>query len=183
MMIDVTRTIVGAVAPPTTTTIATDDLADRIIDDYRVFMAQMKCAMSERLVRLGISMAQLNIMYTLQRNGEMPMSRLADVLNVSLSNASGLVDRMEERGFVERTRVPEDRRVVLVRITAAGAQVIEENDARNDDLLRTVLHRLEPEELPLVARVMTEFRAAVEATIAMPLPDRHPVSTLAPRSR
>ena len=80
-------------------------------------------------------------------------------------------------------RVPEDRRVVLVRITAAGAQVIEENDARNDDLLRTVLHRLEPDELPLVARVMTEFRAAVEATIAMPLPDRHPVSTLAPRSR
>src|SRR6476620_11264742 len=140
MMIDVTRTIDGAVAPHTTTTIATDDLADRIIDDYRVFMAQMKCAMSERLVRLGISMAQLNIMYTLQRNGEMPMSRLADVLNVSLSNASGLVDR---------TRGPEDRRVVLVRITAAGAQVIEENDARNDDLLRTVLHRLEPDELPL----------------------------------
>jgi hypothetical protein len=98
MMIYVTRTIAGAVAPQATSTIATDDLADRIIDDYRVFMAQMKCAMSERLVRLGISMAQLNIMYTLQRNGEMPMSRLADVLNVSLSNASGLVDRMEERG-------------------------------------------------------------------------------------
>ena len=183
MMVYVTRTIVGAVAPHTTTSVATDDLADRIIADYRVFMAQMKCAMSERLVRLGISMAQLNIMYTLQRNGEMPMSRLADVLNVSLSNASGLVDRMEERGFVERTRVPEDRRIVLVRITDAGAQVIEENDARNDDLLRTVLHRLEPDELPVVARVMTEFRAAIEATIAMPLPDRHPVSTLAPRSR
>ena len=89
----------------------------------------MKCAMSERLVRLGISMAQLNIMYTLQRDGEMTMSRLADVLNVSLSNATGLVDRMEERGFVERTRVPEDRRVVLVRITPAGTRVIEENDA------------------------------------------------------
>ena len=33
----------------------------------------------------------------------------------------------------------------------------------NDDLLRTVLHRLEPDELPLVARAMAEFRAAVEA--------------------
>ena len=46
-------------------------------------MGAMKCAMSERLVRLGISMAQLHIMYTLQRNGEMTMSRLADVLDVS----------------------------------------------------------------------------------------------------
>jgi len=183
MMVDVTRTIDGAVAPPAAPTTVPDDVADRIITDYRAFMAQMKCAMSERLVRLGISMAQLNIMYTLQRNGEMPMSRLADVLNVSLSNASGLVDRMEERGFVERTRVPEDRRVVLVRITGAGAQVIEENDLLNDDLLRAVLRRLEPDQLPVVARVMTEFRAAMEATAALPLLDRHPVSTSTPRSR
>ncbi len=179
MMVDVTRTI-----DRTTTT---DDLADRIIVDYRAFMGQMKCAMSERLVRLGISMAQLNIMYTLQRNGEMPMSRLADVLNVSLSNASGLVDRMEERGFIERTRVPEDRRVVLVRVTEAGARIIEENDAKSDDLLRSVLRRLDPDHLPVVARVMTEFRAALDATTELPPsgspPDRHPVSTSAPRSR
>ena len=40
------------------------------------------------------------------------MSRLADVAGVSLSNATGLVDRMEERGYIERTRVPEDRRIV-----------------------------------------------------------------------
>ena len=44
----------------------------------------------------------------------MPMSRLAEMLDVSLSNATGLIDRMEERGFVERIRVPDDRRVVLV---------------------------------------------------------------------
>jgi DNA-binding MarR family transcriptional regulator len=179
MMINVTRTIDLATT--------TDDLADRIIADYRAFMGQMKCAMSERLVRLGISMAQLNIMYTLQRNGEMPMSRLADVLDVSLSNASGLVDRMEERGFIERTRVPEDRRVVLVRVTQAGARIIEENDATSDDLLRSVLRRLDPDQLPVVARVMTEFRAALDATTELPpvgsAPDRHPVSTSAPRSR
>ena len=48
------------------------------------------------------------------------MSRLADMLDVSLSNATGLIDRIEERGFVERIRVPSDRRIVLVRITAAG---------------------------------------------------------------
>ena len=44
------------------------------------------------------------------------MSRLAELLDVSLSNATGIVDRMEERGLVERVRVPDDRRVVLVRI-------------------------------------------------------------------
>ena len=57
-------------------------------------------------------MTQLHILYMLDRHGEMPMSRLAEVLDVSLSNATGLIDRIEERGFIERIRVaggPPDR--------------------------------------------------------------------------
>ncbi len=145
-------------------------------------MTQIKCAMSERLLRLGISMAQLNILYTLRRSGEMPMSRLADVLDVSLSNATGLIDRIEERGFVERTRVPEDRRVVLVRLTAAGVQMLDEHDALDDDLLRTVLGRLEA----VPARRRSPRRSPISAPRSRPRPVRRriatPVSTPAPRS-
>jgi DNA-binding MarR family transcriptional regulator len=140
-----------------------EEPTERIIADFRATIGAMKCAMSERLVRLGISMAQLNIMYVLQRNGEMRMSRLADVLNVSLSNASGLVDRMEERGFIERTRVAEDRRVVLVRVTDAGTRVIEENDALSDELMRDVLGRLEPAQLVIIAGAVSDFRSALES--------------------
>ena len=143
---------------------AADELREQIIADFRVTIGAMKCAMSERLVRLGISMAQLHIMYTLERNGVMTMSRLADVLGVSLSNASGLVDRMEERGYIERTRVPEDRRIVLVRVTEAGTRMIQENDALSDELMRDVLGRLNPAELPVIARATAEVRAALEAT-------------------
>jgi len=152
MIVDVTRSIDLGEEP-----------TERIIADFRATIGAMKCAMSERLVRLGISMAQLNIMYVLQRNGEMPMSRLADVLNVSLSNASGLVDRMEERGFIERTRVAEDRRVVLVRVTNAGTRVIEENDALSDELMRDVLGRLEPAQLVIIAGAVSDFRSALES--------------------
>jgi DNA-binding MarR family transcriptional regulator len=162
---------------------AATELTDRIIADFRITMGAMKCAMSERLVRLGISMAQLHIMYTLKRDGVMTMSRLADVLGVSLSNASGLVDRMEERGFVERHRVPEDRRVVLVRGTAAGAQLLEANDALSDSLMRHVLATLDPAELPVIAHAVGEVRAALEATAAQPLSEREPVGSPEPRSR
>ncbi len=58
------------------------------------------------------------------------MSRLAELLDVSLSNATGLVDRMEERGLVERVRVPDDRRVVLVRLTAAGQAALADDRDR-----------------------------------------------------
>jgi DNA-binding MarR family transcriptional regulator len=159
----------------------TEELIARIIADFHRTMGGMKCAMSERLVRLGVSMAQLHIMYTLQRDGIMTMSRLADVLGVSLSNASGLVDRMEERGFVERTRVPEDRRVVLVRVTDAGRRLLEENDALGDGLMREILGRLDPAELPVIAHATRELRVALEAT-TLPVPDREPARSTDARS-
>ena len=163
IIIHVTRTI-GA---PAGTTGTTGDLIDQVIADFKFTTWAMKCAMSERLVRLGVSMAQFHIAVTLQRNGVMTMGRLADLLGVSLSNASGLIDRLEERGFVERTRVPEDRRIVMVRVTDAGARLIEENDALSDELMRDVLSRLSPEELPTIARATAGVRTALEATTGL----------------
>jgi DNA-binding MarR family transcriptional regulator len=160
-----------------------EDPTDRIIADFRATIVAMKCAMSERLVRLGISMAQLNILYTLHRSGEMSMSRLADVLNVSLSNATGLVDRIEERGYVERSRVPEDRRIVLVRITPDGSRLLDENEALTDGLMRDVLGQLDQTQLQIIARAVAEFRVSLETAVVRPPRDRHPVATPAPRSR
>ncbi len=178
MIVDVTRTI----APVLT------DISDRhrvrvetIIADFHDTLFAFKCATSERLLRLGVSMAQLNILYILRRSDEMPMSRLAEVLNVSLSNATGLIDRMEERGFIERTRVLADRRIVMVRLTPEGVRLLEEQDAMSEDLMRRVLDKLKPNQLTVVAQATADLRAAAEATLG-PLPDRHPASTTTPRS-
>ena len=153
-----------------------------IIADFRASMTMLKCATSERVIRLGLSMAQLHILYTLQRNGQMTMSRLAEVLNVSLSNATGLIDRIEERGFVERTRVPEDRRVVLIRVTPQGEQMLEEIDALSDELLRSVLSRIDRPKLVGVRQAAAALRDALaDATGGLPV-DRHTASIPSPRS-
>jgi MarR family transcriptional regulator, 2-MHQ and catechol-resistance regulon repressor len=152
-----------------------------IIADFRAAIMTLKGISSERVRRLGLSMAQLNILYTLQRCGEMPMSRLAEVLNVSLSNATGLIDRIEERGLVERSRVPEDRRIVLIRVTPAGEAMLGEIDALSDELMRSVLGRLDRSERTAVAQAFASLREALAAA-AGPLPDRHGASIPSPRS-
>jgi DNA-binding MarR family transcriptional regulator len=153
-----------------------------IIADIRATMSAIKCASSERVLRLGISMAQLHILYTLQRTGEMTMSRLADILNVSLSNATGLIDRIEERGFVERTRVAEDRRVVLIRVTESGSRALDEIDALNEGILRSVLGSLGRSQLSAIAAATRALRTALTATAAAAPLDRHPPSIPSPRS-
>jgi DNA-binding MarR family transcriptional regulator len=152
-------------------------LKDRIIADFRTAMAELRCIGSERLLRLGVSMSQLHVMSMLDRHGDMPMSRLAEMIDISLSNATGLIDRMEERGFVERVRVPDDRRVVLVRITESGRKLLDDIEVLRAETLRTVLDRLDPDQLDGIARATTDLRDALAAVAATPGATEHDHTT------
>jgi DNA-binding MarR family transcriptional regulator len=145
---------------------ATGDVKSTIVADFHASMAELKCVGSERLVRLGISMTQLHVMHMLDRHGELPMSRLAEMLDVSLSAATGLVDRIEERGFVERIRVPNDRRIVLVRITIAGRQMLDDVEILREGIIWRVLDELDEGQLAAVAAAMADLRVAVVAALA-----------------
>jgi DNA-binding MarR family transcriptional regulator len=126
---------------------------------------ELRCVGSQRLVKLGISMTHLHILTMLKHHGAMPMSRLADLLDVSLSNATGLIDRIEDRGYVERLRVPDDRRVVLVQLTPAADHVLEEADVLRTDLMTAVLQRLDREDLTTVQAGFTAFHHALRAEL------------------
>ena len=69
--------------------------------------------------------AQAKVLALLRR-GPMPMRRIAQTLACEPSNITGIVDRMEARGLVERQVDPDDRRVKRVAATAAGSAASEE---------------------------------------------------------
>jgi len=56
----------------------------------------------------------------LLRLGPLPMRQIAQTLNCEPSNITGIVDRLEGRGLVERQADPGDRRIKLVAATTAG---------------------------------------------------------------
>lgn len=155
MMVHMARTI--------EVTAVDEQTRDRIIADFRAAMAELRCIGSEKLVRLGVSMTQLHVMSMLERHGDMPMSRLADMIDVSVSNATGLIDRMEERGYLDRIRVPDDRRVVLVRLSDAGRKLLDDIEMLRTEMLRTVLDRLDPDQLDGLARATADLRDALAA--------------------
>jgi DNA-binding MarR family transcriptional regulator len=56
----------------------------------------------------------------LEPGAELPMSALADFVGCDASNITGIVDRMEARGLIERRDSPRDRRVKLIALTREG---------------------------------------------------------------
>jgi DNA-binding MarR family transcriptional regulator len=153
--IDETRTTEPAHAP--------SDTIGRILAELHETITALRCASTGRLVKLGVSMTHLHVLWQLQHHGELPMHRIADLLDVSLSNATGIIDRMEERGLVERVRVPDDRRLVLVRPTKTASETLDEVEAIKQEHVRKVLQRLSPAQLERVALAFDDIRDAIAA--------------------
>lgn len=146
---------------------------DAILTELGSAIRELRCASTQGMVRTGVSMAQMHVLWLLQHQGEMPMNRLADLLDISFSNATGLVDRMEERGYVERVRVPDDRRLVLVRPAAAGRQALEDNEGLKRDRMRAALDRLNDRQLDRALASFRDFRAAIQAELGTSGPHQH----------
>jgi DNA-binding MarR family transcriptional regulator len=75
------------------------------------------------------------------------LSELAEYTSVSSASLSRTISVMEERGWVTRTRSEEDRRMILIEITAEGKAVLLSIEARSEDFLTDTLDSLSQEEL------------------------------------
>jgi DNA-binding MarR family transcriptional regulator len=145
----------------TATAVGAETPQSRIASGIHDMIAGFRCAGTGRLVKAGVSMTHMHVMWLLQHHGDLPMSRMAELLDVSFSNATGIVDRMEERGLVERVRVPDDRRVVLVRMAAGGRKALEETEAVKQDRLHAILGHLDETQLDRLATALDDIRGAV----------------------
>jgi len=87
---------------------------------------------ADRLLRpLGLTDAQFNVLMLLKyqsRGGQMNQTHLGGMLLVNRSNVTGLIDRMEKAGWVERGADAGDRRVNMLRLTAAGRRIVERGE-------------------------------------------------------
>ncbi len=169
-MVHVTRTIVEE---RSTEAASPGASVETILTEVSGWIGDLRCGSMERLVQGNVSLSQMHVLWLLQHQGEMSMSRLAELLDVSMSNATGIVDRMEEKGFVERARVPDDRRLVLVRPGAAGLQALSETETSRRERMRAVLGHLSASERPVVLAALRSLRRALSAEVESAVHEHH----------
>jgi DNA-binding MarR family transcriptional regulator len=146
---------------------------DTILTEVSSWVGELRCASMGRLVQSHVSLSHMHVLWLLQHHGEITMSRLADLLDVSLSNATGIIDRMEEKGLIERVRVPDDRRLVMVRPGDAGLRALVESESTKRERLRSVLGHLTAAERPIVLTALRSLRRALSAEVESDPPHWH----------
>src|SRR5438132_10231398 len=97
-----------------------------------------------------LSPIQCHVLHLIEPGRPLPMRRLADTLSCDASNVTGLIDRLESRGLVERQSSPRDRRVKVLQLTPTGTR-----------LRSQVLRRMAERSLPLSKLSAAQQRALV----------------------
>ena len=162
-----------ASAPYPTKDGALEATVEAIVTEVGGWVGELRCASMGRLVQSQVSMSQLHVLWLLQHQGAMTMSRLAELLGVSLSNATGIIDRMETNGLIERVRVPDDRRLVLVQPAEGGRQALSETESSKRERMRAVIRRLSASERPVVLEALRSLRRALSAEVESSPTHRH----------
>ncbi len=79
--------------------------------------------LQDDLEKLDLTPPQFYVLATIGYAGGLPFGEIGEKMMVTVSNLTGIVDRLEEKGLVNRERDAHDRRIVRVRLTEKGSRL------------------------------------------------------------
>jgi len=124
---------------------------------------QLQWRISELLKPYGISPTQYNALRILRgaKGRGHSCSEIAKRMINRDPDITRLVDRLERRGLVQRTREEKDRRVVIARITPAGLELLKGLDRPVEELNRKILGHLGNQRLKTLIKLLEMAREQV----------------------
>ncbi|MFP3989376.1 MarR family transcriptional regulator [Streptomyces sp. E11-3] len=99
------------------------------------------------------------VLVVLDRHGEMRIGRLAELLAIDMSVTSRHVAHVAERGWIDRSPAPEDRRSRILRLTPAGRELITELSDRYSRALADHLRDWSDDDVRQLSSLLARMRA------------------------
>ncbi|MBU4376265.1 MAG: MarR family transcriptional regulator [Candidatus Omnitrophica bacterium] len=100
------------------------EFADRINEIMPLIMRNFLRQQTKEFYKTKITIPQFGILDYLSREGELKMTDISKMLNVTTAAVTGIVDKLVRYGYVMRKPDTEDRRIIKVKITAKGNDIV-----------------------------------------------------------
>lgn len=137
-----------------------DPLAHRALDALLRAESSVRRALSSALEREGLSAAGFSVLVLLTTaGGRLELRTARRRLGWSKANATEVTATLEARGFVARRPLAADRRVLLLHLTPAGAELVERIFPGHAERVQTTFARLDEEEKRSLASLCRKLAA------------------------
>ena len=134
------------------------EFADRVSNDMAAISKEFMRQQAGEFYKVKVTLPQLAILELLYRNGELKMSDMARSLNVTTAAMTGIVDRLFRDGYVTRITVPDDRRVIKIKLTPKGSEVTKNTIKQKRCLVTRIFSTLSHTEREEYVKILTRIR-------------------------
>lgn len=138
-------------------------LDDRVIAALRRIVRAIDLHSRNLVDRFSVTGPQLIALQELARLGQAPVGVLARKVRVSHPTMTGILDRLEKRGLVRRTRDTRDRRRVTAGVTVQGLELLRAAPSPLQDRFRSKFAELEEWEQTLMLATLQRIAAMMDA--------------------
>jgi DNA-binding MarR family transcriptional regulator len=138
---------------------------DEILEAIIYLTTETRRITKELARRANLTGPQLTVVKILENIGDLSLSELSDKIRAQNSTVTGIIDRMEREGLVQRVRSKEDRRVVRIHLTEKGAKLASEIPVEPVVILRRALESLSDKEMKELMILLTKLAKKIQAIV------------------
>lgn len=140
-------------------------------DDIRIVTAlfgeinsKLRKSSQETLLKIykNLTIAEANAIYAVGPDEPKTMKEIAETLGVAVSTPTRTIDRLLEKGFVNRTVGEKDRRKLLIELTPKGKELLADIDKENLEITRKMLKGLSDEEIETFKQILSKISENIE---------------------
>jgi DNA-binding MarR family transcriptional regulator len=119
-----------------------NDILSKIFNDViKVEEVVMKKSKAQNL-----SVTEIHTLEAIGRGEAKTMTHVAEALNINVSTLTAAINKLVTKGYVDRFRIAEDRRIVKVALTETGKRAVREHEAFHFVLVKEAIAQLSPQE-------------------------------------
>ena len=156
--------------------IMVEQVSMQIIMRLRQIIQEMSKHSKFILENHEITVPQLICLREVYEHGPISIGALTKIVFLNNSTVTGIIDRLEKREFVRRTRISKDRRQVHVEITEPGIKFINRAPKPLQDQFLDRLTALDEEKITLILwslEMLVDMLGSKESTMEIPTPPTH----------
>lgn len=136
--------------------------AEEVLNSFAEVMSRLLIERYQRhLADLDLTLLQAQVLRALRR-GSLLTGQLASELNISAPALTQLTDRLVRKGLIERQAAVDDRRCVLVTLSAKGRRLVDQFRRQRSDIFNGALAYLDEVEQAQVVEGLSKVIAALE---------------------
>lgn len=138
--------------------ISLSKFADRVGSIMSVIMRNFLKQQTAKFYQMKVTIPQFAILNFLGTKGDHKMTDMAKFMNVSTAAMTGIVDRLAKYGYVVRKHDPDDRRIVQVKITPKGADLVKKSFQQRRQMIMDMFGRISQKEREDYLRILTHIK-------------------------